>query len=131
MHFVLLGIDVITPDGQKRARAAMLLCSVDLPAQVSLLNMKAFNGKCGCALCEDGEPRPTSHLHRNWPYIGDGHTLRTHQSVRECARDAMETGSCVSNTTFTECSTLIFITHFRLKGSKEHQFCVYIPLFTL
>ena len=43
---------------------AVLLVSVDSPAQAKLLNMKQYNGAYGCHACEDGVPRsgcPTAH----------------------------------------------------------------------
>lgn len=60
----LLGIQVSTLDGQMICRAALLLISVDLPAQSKVLNMKQYNGSYACNHCEDeGVPRPSSHLH--------------------------------------------------------------------
>ena len=51
------------------AKARLLMCTLDLPAKAMLLNMKQFNGEYGCTYCKDkGEPRATTHLHRNWPY---------------------------------------------------------------
>ena len=49
-----------SPAGEITCKAR-LLCSVDLPARASVLNMKQFNGKYGCSQCEDeGQPRASS-----------------------------------------------------------------------
>lgn len=80
---------VNTPHGETTSKAMLLMCSVDLHARASVMNMKLFNGKYACAYCEDeGMPRPTSHLHRNWPYTSNS-TPRTHQSILRNARDAL------------------------------------------
>ena len=78
-----------TPDGLNHVvKARLLLSSVDLPARAVVLNMKQFNGEFGCCYCEDrGVPRPTSALHRNWPYLADS-TARTHQSIVSNVRAA-------------------------------------------
>lgn len=70
-----------------RARGMIILCCVDLPAQALILNMKNFNGKFGCAMCEDpGVPRSSCHMHRNWPYT-TSNILRTSQSIEQNYRD--------------------------------------------
>ena len=72
------------------------MCSVDLPARASVMNMKQFNGKHGCAYCEDeGVPRPTSHLHRNWPYSTTS-IPRTHHSIVDNAKSALRSNDAVS-----------------------------------
>ena len=54
------------PSGQMQAHAMLLHCSVDLPARALVLNMKHFNGQCGCCYCEDQEKTsPTNRLHRS------------------------------------------------------------------
>ena len=35
------------------AHAVLLLFCVDLPVQAKFLNMKQYNGACGCHACED------------------------------------------------------------------------------
>ena len=40
-----------TEHGERVVRAALLICSVDLPARSMCANMKQFNGKCGCIYC--------------------------------------------------------------------------------
>lgn len=58
--------------------------------------MKQYNGAFGCSHCEDeGQPRPASHLQRNWPYK-ETCTLRTHPEMIECAKTAIGTGTVVS-----------------------------------
>ena len=72
------------------------MCAVDLPARASVLNMKQFNGKWGCTYCEDeGVPRPTCHLVRNWPYSTTS-TPRTHESIVRNARRALRENDAVS-----------------------------------
>ena len=57
--------------------------------------MKQYNGKQGCAYCEDeGTPRPSSHLQRNWLHSGD-HIQRTHEKMRGDAKKAAEEGNAV------------------------------------
>lgn len=86
-YYILPGFDINTPDG------SLLLCSVDLPAQSKLLNMKQYNGKHGCHICEgEGVTRATSHLHRNWPYTTPGGPLRSYQSI---AIQAAQNGGAV------------------------------------
>ena len=89
------GISAKTPSGVVTCKARMLMCSVDLPARAQLLNMKQFNGKQGCVYCEDeGTPRATSHLHRNWPY--SSHPVqRSHAKMKDDARQAAENGQAV------------------------------------
>ena len=76
-----VGFKVETPDGVHTYRAMLLLCTIDLPAQGQLLNMKYFNGKHACAHCEEeGVPRPSCPRVRNWPYRGET-ALRTRSSI--------------------------------------------------
>ncbi len=75
------------------------MCSVDLPAKAIVLNMKQFNGRYACIHCEDeGVPRPSSHLHRNWPYSSNS-TPRTHASILANAQEALDKGEAVSQST--------------------------------
>lgn len=74
------------------------MCSVDLVARAPIMNMKQFNGKCGCCYCEDeGVPLPSTHLHRTWPYSATT-TLRTHRRMIANARSALRTKEPVINT---------------------------------
>ena len=97
-----LGTVVNTPEGQMKAHAMLVLCCVDLPAQALVLNMKSFNGKFACALCEDpGVPRASCHMHRNWPFTSNN-TDRTSQSVRQCYQQLLDTGTeAVRNMVYT------------------------------
>ncbi len=66
----------------------VLQVSADLPARSRLANMKQFNGRYGCLVCENpGSTLPTGHLHRFWPDI-PGSRLRSHESVIKNASDA-------------------------------------------
>ena len=95
---ILSGFSVKTADGVDRiVRARLLLCSVDLPARALVLNMKQFNGEYGCCYCKDkGVTRPTSSLHRNWPYTATN-TMRTHQDIICSARTALQNKTHVSS----------------------------------
>ena len=86
-----------TPIGAMRARAMLLLGSVDLPARAILLNMKHFNGMYGCLYCHHpGETEPGNHLHRFWPDKPDTKDLRTMHSILRDAKEATEQGKAVS-----------------------------------
>ena len=96
-YFDYTGIDVDTPQGHMKAHAVLLICCVDLPAQAKLLNMKQYNGKYGCHACEDeGIPRPGAHMQRNWPF-NLSCNLRTHDSVKCNARQAVGVRQPVSH----------------------------------
>ena len=94
--FPHVGISVKTPEGVMTSRVRLLMCSVDLIARAPILNMKQFNGKYGCCYCEDeGQPLPTTHLHRTWPYCASS-THRTHNSVLANASEALRKKEPVS-----------------------------------
>ena len=94
--FIIIGIDVNSPHGPTKAHGVLLLFCVDLPAQAKLLNMKQYNGKFGCAMCEDeGVARPGAHMQRNWPCTPNC-TLRIHTAVKCCAQEAAGIGKAVS-----------------------------------
>ena len=85
-----------SPVGEITSKARLLMCSVDLPARAFVLNMKQYNGKYGCSQCEDeGQPRSSSHLVRNWPYSPSS-VPRTHQRVIANAKEALRTREPVS-----------------------------------
>ncbi len=89
---VLSGIQVDVPSGKIKERGTLLISSADLPAKAPLVNMKQYNGAYGCNFCEDeGVPRASSHLHRNWPHM-EHSTLHTHASMVENAKKALDTG---------------------------------------
>lgn len=95
-HLISTGFSIKTPTGVITAHARLLLCTVDLPARACVLNMKQFNGKNGCSYCEDeGEPRASNHLHRNWPYTRTS-ISRSHHSIMTNARDAIDENDPVS-----------------------------------
>ena len=78
---VYIGFPVDTPHGPVIAKAMLLMCTLDLPAKAIVMNMKQFNGQHGCTYCEDeGVPRRSRHLHRNWPYNTNSIT-RTHNGM--------------------------------------------------
>ena len=60
------------------------------------MNMKQYNGKYGCSICMDeGQSPPNCPLQRFYPYT-DNCVMRTHQSVLDDAREAVETKHAVS-----------------------------------
>lgn len=76
------------------AHAMLLMFTVDLPARALILNMKQFNGECGCCYCEySGLTQEGSPLVRYWPPTRP--TLRTHRSLMENARVATTNGTVV------------------------------------
>ena len=78
-------------------KARLLMCSVDLPAKAIVLNCKQFNGQYGCTYCEDeGVPRASTHLHRNWPYSNSS-VHRTHMGIIANAREALHNKAPVSH----------------------------------
>ena len=92
---LLTGIEVETPDGCVKSHAMLLLCTTDLPAQAQVLNMKYFNGKFGCAHCEnEGTPRVSCPRVRDWPYKS-GVTLCTHSRIMQQARYAISQHNAV------------------------------------
>ena len=91
-----LGFSVTAPSSEITCKVRLLMCSADLPARASVLNMKKFNGAYGCSQCEDkGQPRASSHLHRNWPCTTPC-VSRTHESVILNATDSLRTKEAVS-----------------------------------
>lgn len=82
--------------GMRVVRAALLMCSVDLPARCLCANMKQFNGKHGCVYCESpGSPRENVPSVRDWP--PDTAVLRTHSSFVHDAQEAVLSGKVVRN----------------------------------
>lgn len=85
------------------------------PAKAIVINMKQYNGKYGCSSCEDeGVPRSSSHLHRNWPYSNSS-TLRTHSGIIAYAKEAL----CKNDSVSLYVYILIMYTH---AGSHDLKF---------
>ena len=83
---MFIQVSVRTPTGVITSHVRLLVCTVDLPAKTSVMNM---NGKCGYSYCEDeGTPRAASHLQRNWLYSEES-TPRTHKSIVNNAKEAV------------------------------------------
>lgn len=83
-----------TEHGMRVVRAALLICSVNLPARSMCANMKQFNGKYGCIYCENpGTPRVRTPMVRDWPPRPGA--VRTHDSILHNARQAISTGEVV------------------------------------
>ena len=76
----MLGIEVCTPCGIRKVKAAIIAVTCDLPARAVVLNMKQFNGKHGCHLCEDeGENSAANPMLRWWPH-NENQKLRSKKS---------------------------------------------------
>ena len=89
------GVEVQTPDGIMKAHAVLLCLSVDLPARSLVMNMKQWNGVCGCLYCEDkGTVMDGNHLHRYWPQQSAS-VARTHASLLVNAETATRTKTVV------------------------------------
>ena len=83
-------------NGKMTCRARLIMCSADLPARAAVLNMKQYNGQHGCSQCEDeGQPRTSSHLHRNWPFCASS-TPWTHNSIMSNVQDCVRVKKPVS-----------------------------------
>lgn len=69
-HYAIhVGVQVISPDGvTHNSRAMLLLSSCELPVKSLVSNMKAYNGKYGCTICEDTGEGSSNPLHRIWPF---------------------------------------------------------------
>lgn len=79
------GVSVSTSDRVFKARAAVLLCSVDLRARALVSNTKQYNGQYGCLYCESpGQAREQAPAIRDWPYEEDI-TMRSHDSIKRNA----------------------------------------------
>lgn len=62
-------------------KVAIVAMSCDLPARAMVLNMKQFNGRSGCHLCEDeGATSESNRLFRWWPFSSSP-MLRTRESL--------------------------------------------------
>ncbi len=86
----------MTHNGSKTLRAAVIALSCDLPARALVLNMRQFNGRHGCHLCEDeGKTAAGNPLFRWWPY-NDHQELRTEKSIIENAVKATMEDEIVS-----------------------------------
>jgi len=105
--FLYIGIQVRTPTGYATVRAALVVCSCDLPARALVTNMLQFNGTHGCLYCEDsGDTVEGKPLHRFWPHKPNS-TLRTHQSLISNAKDAVT--HCVTVSWLIEIRTLVMV----------------------
>lgn len=94
-HLLRIGIAVQTPVGVMSAGAILINCSVDLPARAMLMNMKQWNGICGCLYCEDeGSVVGSDHLHRYWPQQASS-VQRSHAALLLNAEEATRTGTAV------------------------------------
>ena len=80
--------------GTRVVRAALLMCSVDLPARCLCANMKQFNGKYGCVYClNPGSPRENMPRVRDW--LPGSYLLRTHSSFIHHAKETISSNEVV------------------------------------
>ena len=73
----------------------LLLSSCDLPAKALVSNMKAYNGKYGCATCKDMGAGSLNPLHRIWPFQ-EVVAIRTKQECYKSICEAVEKKEAVS-----------------------------------
>ena len=96
-----------------------MTCSVDLPAQAILSNMKHFNGAYACVFCAmKGVPRPNNARVQNWLRTRSA-VLRTHKYVLDNCNKAVKNGVAVStilkfNTQDMGASVMCLYKHFDL-----------------
>ncbi len=91
------GIQISTPAGKRVAKAALIICSCDLPARAIVLNTNQFNWGYACHMCEDpGVTEAGKPLHRFWPY-NPRSIPRTHMSLLTCAKRAMALKAIVND----------------------------------
>lgn len=84
--FTFTGVIENTPEGKKRARAAILLCSADLPAKALVANSYQYNGHFGCNTCNSFGTAVGRKL--CWPHE-DTATVRTHDTIVSCFQQAI------------------------------------------
>lgn len=78
---ITIGIEVCISSCKRIIKAAIVIMSCDLPARALVLNMRQFNGRNGCHLCEDtGATSDHNRLFRWWPYQTTS-VLRTKESL--------------------------------------------------
>eukprot|EP00734_Pompholyxophrys_sp_LG126_P000381 Pompholyxophrys_sp_v1_NODE_149_length_1514_cov_98.132968.p1 type:complete len:367 gc:universal NODE_149_length_1514_cov_98.132968:336-1436(+) len=70
----------------------LVTISADLPAKALLLNSLQFNGEHGCHICE--EEGVLCEGKRCWTW-NNNPSIRTHESMLECAREAVTSGNVV------------------------------------
>ena len=94
--YIYIGVQVVSPDGvTHNSRAMLLLSSCDLPAKALVSNMKAYNGKYGCATCKDMGAGSSNPLHRIWPFC-EVIVIRTKQECYKSICEAVEKKEAVS-----------------------------------
>lgn len=115
----LTGVKISTSSGPKTVKAAIIMFSCDLPARAMILNMRQFNGKHGCHLCNDeGQTSASNPLLRWWPYK-NSQTMRTKKSLLQSSAQATMSGVIVSYQLFT----ILYLNHFYLVHWDERFDC--------
>ena len=80
----------------RKVRVALVAASCDLPARALILNMRQFNGRHGCHLCEDeGQTAEGKPLFRWWP-PNSTQKLRTRNSLTDDSIKATTNDEIVS-----------------------------------
>lgn len=75
-------------DGNINVRGMLFVTTADLPARADLMNMKQYNGKCGCHLCKsEGQGYGPNNIHRYWPYQANIEK-RIHEDQQKYAAEA-------------------------------------------
>ena len=92
---LLVGLDVVTPDGTQKMRCMLLMTALDPPARALVFNMKQFNGRFGSLFCySEGTSKAANPLHRFWP-PSDATAMRTHQSMIQNAQEVSSSVTAV------------------------------------
>ena len=115
-----VGIEVSSPDGKVlRCKAAILICSVDLPARASVCNMKSYNGAYSCSTCLDCGDNTvgSSHLHRYWPF-NEACEIRSLESVQGAFTSACINGQPVN--VLTCCISINTVETLKLRTLWDH-----------
>lgn len=119
----LTGVTISTSSGPKTVKAAIIMFSCDLPARAMILNMRQFNGKHGCHLCDDeGQTAASNPLLRWWPYKYP-RRMRTKNDILQSSAQATTSGEIVSITPCDLLTSYTYFNHFYLVHWDERINC--------
>ena len=91
-HLNIVGFPLNTGlDGMKTVRVDLLFYVADLVAKAKILNMKQFNGHCGCPTCIHPGEHERSHLY----LPGKSYLLRTPNRIERAIRKGNKYGIVV------------------------------------
>jgi hypothetical protein len=97
LRWIIINLSQGVEVKDRRVRVALVAASCDLPARALVLNMRQFNGRHGCHLCEDeGQTSAGNPLFRWWP-PSSTQKLRTKKSLTEDSIKATTNDEVVSS----------------------------------